>query len=72
MEAKTLRRIKVIHVHFKKTGLHIYYGSISAIYKNYSKQDMGISRNALYREYLPVNGEYENEKIKLRKSYLNN
>ena len=42
MEAKG-----VIHLEIKATGLHRYFGSPSAMYDNYTSQELGIARQSL-------------------------
>jgi hypothetical protein len=60
------RELKVIHVHFKQTDTHDYFGSIVAVYESYSHEELGIRYNTLKNYKLP----YENKKVVVRQGVL--
>ena len=48
-----------ICVTFKETGGRAYFGSITAIYEAYSREDLGITLQSLWQRELP----YENKRV---------
>ena len=65
MEAKG-----VIHLEFKATGLHRYFGSPSAMYDNYTSQELGIARQSLLNYWQKTEKPYENTICIIRKGEL--
>lgn len=57
---------KVLHVEFKKTKVHKYYGSLKVIFDD--NDDIGISKDMLYRHDFTL--PFENEKVIIRQAYL--
>lgn len=71
--------ITIYHVHFFETPINEminpkdhYFGSISAIFEKFSKDQVGIKASSLYNLNLDVitNPVYENNKCLIRKSIL--
>lgn len=58
--------IKILHVHFKKTDEHKYYGSLKVIFDD--SIDIGISKDMLYRHDFTL--PFENDKVIIRQSFL--
>ena len=58
--------IKILHVYFKETDKHEYYGSLKVIYDH--NNDIGISRDMLYRH--DFKNPYENDKVIIRHAIL--
>lgn len=72
---KSKRPITIYHVHLFRDDITVqdyYFGSISAIYDLFNKDDVGIVASSLYNlnmdEY--KNPVYENKKCRIRKSSL--
>lgn len=57
----TNKREKCVHVHFKASGADFYFGSISAIYILFNKQDVGVTQNRLYQVKLEPGKPYNNK-----------
>lgn len=65
MEAKG-----VIHLEIKATGLHRYFGSPSAMYDNYTSQELGIARQSLLNYWQKTEEPYGNAICIIRKGEL--
>jgi hypothetical protein len=65
MEAKG-----VIHLEIKATGSHRYFGSPSAMYDNYTSQELGIARQSLLNYWQKTEEPYENAICIIRKGEL--
>lgn len=65
MEAKG-----VIHLEIKAIGVHRYFGSPSAMYDNYTSQDLGIARQSLLNYWQKTEEPYENSICIIRKGEL--
>lgn len=62
--------MKVVHVHFLATHKNFYYGSVSAIYKDFTPEDIGCSADRL-RHLLGEDGQhYLNKKVLVVRSHL--
>lgn len=59
----------VIHLELIASGNHHYYGSLSAMYSNFTKADLGIAQQTLYNQWRKES-YYQNDKIILRKGRL--
>lgn len=44
----TEKNRQVIHLHLLSEDQHYYFGSISAMYEHYSRQDLGVASQTLY------------------------
>lgn len=62
MEAKG-----IIHLEIKATKLHRYFGSPSAMYDNYTSQELGIARQSLLNYWQKTKEPYENAICIIRK-----
>lgn len=51
---------RVIHLHIKETSLNRYFGSVAAMYDNYTSQELGIARQSLFNYWQKTNEPYEN------------
>lgn len=61
----------IIHLYLKETGENRYFGSPSAMYELFSKEDLGISRQSLLNYYcLSKKNIYENNKCVIRKGVI--
>ena len=59
---------KVIHLNTK--GVDYYFGSLSAIYSVFSKEDIGIGYGALRNYGLDVDHPYSNGKVVIKEGVL--
>lgn len=64
---------KIIHVHFLESETtmesHYYFGSLSALYDTFNKDDVGICQSVLYKQ-LQKSNVYCTQKCIIRKSEL--
>ncbi len=58
----------VVHVHLKKSGQHLYFGGIAAMFQAIQREDLGISKSRLYDRGLKQ--PYENDLVVIRKGPL--
>ena len=70
-----MKKTTIYHVHLFGRGEHdsdYYFGSISAIYDLFQKEDIGIIASSLYNLNMDevANPVYENKKCRIRKSIL--
>jgi hypothetical protein len=42
---------QVIHLHFIATDMHYYFGSISAMYEHFSRQELQVAAQTLYNSW---------------------
>lgn len=63
------RVVKVIHVHFIHGHANHYFGSVSAIFRRFSEEQMGCNRNYLCH-YLAQHSAYLNSDVMVIKGYL--
>ena len=59
------KQIKVVHVHFKETGIDDYLGSLSVLYDYYSKDDIGYTLRSLQSLKIAEGIPFENDKIRI-------
>ena len=62
MEQQT-KGIKVVHVHFFHGHKNYYFGSVSAIFRKFSADDMGISEIRLRHQLSNDGNHYINKKV---------
>ena len=62
MEQQT-KGIKVVHVHFLHGHKNYYFGSVSAIFRKFSADDMGISEIRLRHQLSNDGNHYINKKV---------
>lgn len=61
---------KIIHVHFLHGRKNYYFGSVSAVYKKFSREEIGVSESYL-RHYLSYDGcHYLNQNVHIVRSRL--
>lgn len=59
---------QVIHLHVRETDKHYYFGSLSALYENFNREQLGVAIQTLYNQF---KGEsYDNDKVLIRKGRL--
>jgi len=59
---------QVVHLHLLESDEHHYFGSLSAMYEQFTPQQLGVAVQTLYNKW---KGEcFENEKVVLRKGRL--
>lgn len=59
---------QVIHLYLKEKQQHHYFGSIPAMFENYSSEELGVAQQSLYNRWKV--GEWENDMVILRKGRL--
>ena len=69
------KKLTIYHVHFlskDEKESDYYFGSISAIFDYFNKEEIGIQASSLYNLNLDEvsNSLYENKKCRIRKSIL--
>ncbi len=57
----------IFHLHFKSSGEDHYFGSIAAIYDDFTRIDIGSTANNLYRFGITSDNPYENKKVIIKK-----
>ena len=57
-------------IHLKKDGKDYYFGSISAIYSVFSKEDIGVSYGSLRNFVITPEHPYSNGKVVIKESVL--
>jgi len=60
--------IKILHVQFKKTNEHKYYGSLKVIFDLHNYEELGVSKFTVDRHNFA--SPYENDKIIIKQSVL--
>ncbi len=64
------RVTRIIHLYWKDTDIHEYYGSIASIYSHNNTDDIGITYGSLRNYNLQPNNSYENNKVIIRRDVL--
>ncbi|WP_303920870.1 hypothetical protein [Draconibacterium sediminis] len=59
---------QVIHLYFIETDEHHYFGSIPAMYENFTAKQLGVSMSSLYNRWKKE--PWINKKVILRKGRL--
>ena len=62
--------MKIIHVHFLVSQKNYYYGSISAVYKDFTAEDIGCSEGHLRHQLTEDGMHYLNKKVLIVRSQL--
>lgn len=59
----------IIHLEIKTPAgsEHHYFGSLAAIYEEFTPEQIGIQLKSLYGNYNLDNGPYENKKVRISK-----
>ena len=60
---------QVIHLHLLTEDNHYYFGSISAMFEHFNRDQLGVAIQTLYNQWRNES-VYRNEKIILRKGRL--
>lgn len=69
MEKET-KGIKVVHVHFLHGRKNFYFGSVSAIYRKFSEEDIGIGEESLRHKLTADGDSYINKKVYIVRSRI--
>lgn len=59
---------QVIHLYFSESDEHHYYGSLSALYEHFTRDQLGVAVQTLYNQW--KDEPYRNEKVIIRKGRL--
>lgn len=59
---------QVIHLYFFESDEHHYYGSLSALYEHFTRDQLGVAVQTLYNQW--KDEPYRNEKVVIRKGRL--
>ncbi len=59
---------QVIHLHLLTEDNHYYFGSISAMFEHFNRDQLGVAIQTLYNQWKDV--PYQNEKVVIRKGRL--
>lgn len=62
--------IKVIHVHIWKEHKNYYFGSISAVYRKFDENILGVTKNYLQHLLTDDNCQFINHKVLIVRSRL--
>lgn len=57
-------------IHLEKDNQHYYYGSIAAVYNDFTKEDIGISYGSLRNYGLSSSKPFQNKFCTIRKGIL--
>lgn len=60
--------IKILHVYFKESGEHKYFGSVKVIFDDHTEIEIGISKDMLYKHDFIA--PFVNDKVIIRQSSL--
>ena len=69
MEEKT-KGIKIVHVHFLHGHKNYYFGSVSAIFRKFTADDIGISEIRLRHLLIDDGNHYINKKVVVIRSRM--
>lgn len=59
---------QVIHLHLLAEDEHHYFGSISAMYEHFNRDQIGVAAQTLYNQW--KDEPYKNDKVEIRKGRL--
>jgi len=59
---------QVIHLFIKQTGEHHYFGSIPAMYQNFTPEELNVAQQSLYNRW--KSNVWENDVVIIRKGRL--
>lgn len=62
--------IKVVHVHFLHGRKNYYFGSVRAIYKKFSEEELGVSESYVRHQLNSDGRTYLNDKVFIFRSHL--
>jgi len=63
-------QIKVIHVHFIHGHKNYYFGSVAAIFKKFTVNDIGVGQEYLRHQLLQDGNHYINDNVVIIRSRL--
>lgn len=69
-ENKLKNQIKVVHVHFIHGHKNYYFGSVAAIYRKFTKKDIGVSEEYLRHQLICDGNHYINDQVIIIRSRL--
>ena len=64
------RKVRITHLELFKDNSHHYFGSMAAMYAEFSRDDLGISYPSLRAFNLNEKKEFRNDKCVIRQGYL--
>ena len=70
MEEKQSKQRTVIHLYFRETDIHHYFGSMANIFEHFKKEQIGIGFGGLRNYGLSPQNPYKNRKVIIRKGIL--
>lgn len=70
MNAEKKQERKVIHLYFKSSDMHYYFGSIANIFEFFTPEELGITFASLRNYVVSPTKPYENDKIIVRRGVL--
>lgn len=70
VKTKERKAMKVVHVHFIHGHKNYYFGSVRAIYKKFTKEDIGCSEIYLRHQLTGVGNKFLNDKVLVIRSEL--
>ena len=59
---------QVIHLQILSTNQHYYFGSLSAMFEHFDREQLGVAIQTLYNQF--IGNYYENDTIVIRKGRL--
>ena len=59
---------QVIHLHILESDEHHYFGSLSAMYEHFTRDQLGVAVQTLYNQWKEE--PYRNDKVVIRKGRL--
>lgn len=59
---------QVIHLQIRATDEHYYFGSLSAMYDHFTRDELGVAMQTLYNQF--IGNYYKNDTIVIRKGRL--
>ena len=62
--------VKVVHVHFLHNRMNRYFGSVAAIFKHFTVEDIGCTERYLRKILLQDGNHYLNDKVLVVRSHL--
>lgn len=66
--AKQEQSRQVIHLYIIATNQHYYFGSLSALYENFTRDQLGVAMQTLYNQF--KGNYYDNGVVVIRKGRL--
>lgn len=61
---------KIIHVHFKVTGVDEYFGSLAAVFQVHDEDNIGVKKQSLYNYRITPEKPYENKNVVIKEGVV--